>query len=87
MKKGLLLLFLLVGVISNAQIQSKNFHKKSFDVKNDTLKIDSVSITPFNFKIFSKDDILIDSSKYTIDFSSPSLISTEFISLKLIQLD
>ncbi len=74
MKKGLLLLFLLVGVISNAQIQSKNFHKKYFVVKNDTLKIDSVSITPFNFKIFSKDDILIDSSKYTIDFSKALLV-------------
>ncbi|GGK36362.1 MULTISPECIES: hypothetical protein [Flavobacteriaceae] len=74
MKKGLLLLFLLVSVISNAQIQSKNLHKKSFIVKNDTLKIDSVSITPFNFKVYSKNELLIDSSKYTIDFSKALLI-------------
>ena len=74
MKKGLLLLFLLVSVISNAQITSKNFYKKSFLVKNDTVKIDSVSITPFNFKVFSKQNILIDSSKYTIDFSKALLV-------------
>ncbi len=74
MKKGLLLLFLLVSVISNAQITSKNFYKKSFLVKNDTIKIDSVSITPFNFKVFSKNNILIDSSKYTIDFSKALLV-------------
>ena len=74
MKKGLLLLFLLVNVISNAQITSKNFYKKSFLVKNDTVKIDSVSITPFNFKVFSKQNILIDSSKYTIDFSKALLV-------------
>lgn len=73
MKKGLLLLFLLVSVISNAQIQSKNLHKKPFSVKNDTVKIDSVSITPFNFKVYSKNELLIDSSKYTIDFSKSLL--------------
>jgi len=74
MKKGFLLLFLLVNVISYAQIQSKNLHKKSLSVKNDTVIIDSVSITPFNFKVFSKNNILVNSSKYTIDFSKALLV-------------
>jgi len=74
MKKGFFLLFLLISVISNAQIQSKNIHKKSFFVKNDTVKIDTVSITPFNFKVFSKELTEIDSVKYTIDFSKSLLV-------------
>jgi hypothetical protein len=74
MKKGLLLLFLLVSVISYAQIQSKNFHNKSFVVKTDTIIIDSVSITPFNFKVFSEKNVQIDSSKYTVDFSKALLV-------------
>jgi hypothetical protein len=74
MKKGLLLLFLLVSVISNAQIQSKNIHKKSFLVRNDSIKVDSVSITPFNFNVYSNDSIKIDSSNYSIDYSKALLI-------------
>ena len=74
MKKGLLLLFLLVSVISNAQNGSINHHKKTYIVKNDSIKIDSVSITPFNFKVFSKNKTLIDSSKYSIDFSKALLV-------------
>jgi hypothetical protein len=74
MKKVLLLVFLLIGVISNAQIQSNNLHKKSFLVKNDSVKIDSVSITPFNFKVFSTSSIEIDSTKYSIDFSNSLLV-------------
>jgi len=74
MKKGFFLLFLLISVISNAQIQSKNIHKISFFVKNDTVKIDTVSITPFNFKVFSKELTEIDSVKYTIDFSKSLLV-------------
>lgn len=73
MKKGLLLLFLLGSVIANAQIQSKNIHKKLFLVKNDSVKIDSVSISSHNFKIFSKDSIQIDTSKYTIDYAKSLL--------------
>ena len=74
MKKGLLFLALLISVIINAQIQSKNVHLKSFLVKNDTVKIDTVSISPFNFKIFTKSNALIDTSRYNIDFSKSLLI-------------
>ena len=74
MKKGLLFLAVLISVTVNAQIQSKNIHLKTFLVKNDTIKIDSVSITPFNFKVFNKSSAEIDTSKYDIDFSKSLLI-------------
>tara|TARA_R110001583_G_scaffold27778_1_gene98975 strand:+ start:3367 stop:6759 length:3393 start_codon:yes stop_codon:yes gene_type:complete len=74
MKKGLLLLALLIGVKSIAQIQSKNVHLKSFSVKNDTILIDTISISPFNFKVFTNSNSEIDTSKYNIDFSKSLLI-------------
>ena len=74
MKKGLLFLALLISVNVNAQFQSKNLHLKSFLVQNDTVKIDSVSITPFNFKVFTKNKIEIDSSEYNINFAQALLV-------------
>ncbi|MFK5957593.1 MAG: hypothetical protein QM495_01855 [Lutibacter sp.] len=74
MKKGLLLLLvLLISVSIHAQIQSENAHLKSFLIKNDTLKIDTISISPFNFKVFSNKNIEIDTSKYSVDFSKALL--------------
>ncbi len=43
-------------------------------VKNDSVKIDTISISPFNFKVFSDSNAEIDSSKYSIDFSKSLLI-------------
>jgi len=74
MKKYLLLLALLISVNSIAQIQSKNVHIKSFSVKNDTILIDTISISPFNFKVFTNSNSEIDTSKYNIDFSKSLLI-------------
>lgn len=74
MKKGFFLLLLINSIIVNAQFQSKNLHKKSFLVKNDSIKIDLVSINPFNFNVFSDSITKIDTSKYTIDFSKALLI-------------
>jgi len=74
MKKQLLIILLLISASVSAQIQSKNQHLKSFLVNNDTVKIDSVSISPFNFKVFSNSSAEIDSTKYTIDFSKSLLV-------------
>jgi len=82
MKKVLLLFFLLISVLINAQIQSKNVHLKSFLVKNDSVKIDTISISPFNFKVFSDSNAEIDSSKYTVDFSKSLLIFKKENSIK-----
>jgi len=73
MKKGFFLVFLLSMTTLSAQISKNKLLVKSFKIKNDTIKIDSVSISAFDFKIFQK-DTLINPSKYRIDFSKAQLI-------------
>jgi len=71
MKKGFfLVLFFWMAVL---QAQSPATKLKSFLVTNDTIKIDSVSISSFDFKVFKKDS-LINPSEYSIDFSTAVLI-------------
>jgi len=74
MKKGLLVLLLFISAQIQAQIQSKNLHLKAFLVKNDSVKIDTVSISSANFKVFDNTNIEIDSSKYHMNFSTSLLI-------------
>ncbi|WP_372746688.1 hypothetical protein [Lutibacter sp.] len=74
MKRAFFLWFLLMSIISNAQNETSNIRKKTFLVKNDSILIDSVSITPLNFKVFSEDLVEIDTAKYTIDFTNSLLI-------------
>jgi hypothetical protein len=83
MKKSLFFLALLISVTSNAQIQSKNVHLKTFLVKNDTIKIDTVSISPFNFKVFVDETIEMDTANYDIDFSKSVLILKNNVVKKL----
>ena len=74
MKKVICLFFLLIGFSSIAQTTSKNFKIKTVKIVKDTIQIDSVSISPYNFKVFTSNRILIDSTKYSIDFSKAELI-------------
>lgn len=74
MKKGLFLFALLISVVVNAQIQSENVHLKSFLVKNDSIKIDTISISAANFKVFTNQNIEIDPKNYSVDFSKALLI-------------
>jgi len=73
MKKGFFLVFLLSIINLNAQISKDKLFIKSFKIKNDTIKIDSVSISSFDFKVFQNDS-LINPSKYKINFSKAQLI-------------
>ncbi len=57
---------------SNAQEINNNRVEKKSQVK-DSIVVDSVSITPFNFKIFDKNFKVIDTSKYTVDFGKSIL--------------
>ena len=74
MKKVILIVLLLMSVLVNAQIQSKNVHLKSFQVENNRVLIDTISISPTNFKVLTITDSEIDPSKYSIDFSKALLI-------------
>ncbi|MCF6180520.1 hypothetical protein [Lutibacter sp.] len=71
MKKGFFLVLFFLTVVLHAQSPATKL--KSFLVKNDTIKIDSVSISSFDFKVF-KNDSLINPSEYSIDFSKAQLI-------------
>ncbi len=74
MKKSFLLIIIFFGVQIYAQVESKKLNLKTFTVKNDSIQIDSVSINSADFKVFDKNNIEIDSSKYSIDFSKSLLI-------------
>ena len=74
MKKGLFVFILFMSFQIQAQIQSKNLNLKTFLVKNDSVQIDTVSISSSDFKVFNNSNIEIDTSKYSIDFSTSLLI-------------
>ena len=74
MKQLLPFYFLLVASIFSIHGQSKRQHLKRFLVKNDTVQIDSVSISPFNFKVLDTVNNPIDTSLYHIDFSKSLLV-------------
>jgi hypothetical protein len=52
----------------------KNILKKEFSVKHDTIRIDSVSISPYYFKVYNADDRLIGPELYSVDFARAELI-------------
>ncbi len=74
MKKVCCLFFLFVVFSSLAQTPSKNFRKKTIKVVRDTIQVDSISISPYNFKVFDDNKKPIDSVNYTIDFSKALLV-------------
>lgn len=74
MKKGLLVLLLFCGIQLHAQIQSKNVQLKPLLVTSDTLRIDTLSISPENFKIYTKNNVEIAPTTYEINFAKALLI-------------
>ena len=57
-----------------AQTELSSIIKKKYVVKNDTIQISPVSISPYGFKVLSDLQTEIDTSNYTIDFSKAILI-------------
>tara|TARA_R110002073_G_scaffold4213_1_gene27928 strand:+ start:65503 stop:68895 length:3393 start_codon:yes stop_codon:yes gene_type:complete len=74
MKRCTILIFILLGMASQAQTTAKNTRIKILEVRSDTLKIDSVSISPFHFKLYDSLKTRIDSTKYQINFAKAQLI-------------
>ena len=68
MKKSSFLLILFISMQVQAQTHSKNLHLKPFLAQNDSIQIDSVSISAANFKVFSETNIEIDTSNYRTKF-------------------
>ena len=74
MKKRFFLLFLICTVPLFAQTEHNSVIKQKFEVKNDTLQISAVSISPYHFKVLSNLQKEIDTSFYTVDFSTATLV-------------
>jgi len=68
----LFLFFTSISFLSYAQETNSNRVQKRFKV-TDSIRIDSVSITPFQFKLFDKNLKAIDSALYTVNFSTSML--------------
>lgn len=72
MKYSLLILFLLSCFLGFSQEQNSNYRQKKVAVK-DTIKIDSISINPYRFVVRTKDNQIIDSTLYSVDFPKATL--------------
>ncbi|PKQ44686.1 hypothetical protein [Confluentibacter flavum] len=73
MKHIAAILIFLIGFCGFSQNQLSNYRAKKVAV-NDTIVIDSVSINPNFFSIKDKNNVLVDSTFYTINFPKAILI-------------
>jgi len=73
MKKIICILLFFCGFSLHAQQKSKVFRTKTILVVSDTLQIDSVSISPYDFRVFYQQKQL-DATTYRIDFAKAQLI-------------
>jgi len=66
-------LFFLMGVFGFSQdLKNPNAVSKTIAI-SETIKIDSVSINPFAFKIMLKDSTVVNPSAYKVDFATSQL--------------
>ena len=73
-KKNLFFFFLLIGYFIQAQTIPTNYRSIKFNVKNDSIKFDSIAINPQKFKVLNKDLKVIDTIHYKVDFNKALLI-------------
>ncbi len=75
MIRKLCLFFLLgIGFFARAQTVSKDFRIQKIEVTKDTIRFDSVSIHPKQFKVFNAFGKRIPSEAYKVNFKAPFLI-------------
>ncbi|WP_340154330.1 hypothetical protein [uncultured Winogradskyella sp.] len=72
MKNSLLLIVLLTTFLGFSQEQERNFKIKKVAVR-DSISIDSVSINPSRFQVKTKDNKIVDSTLYSVDFAKAIL--------------
>ena len=86
MKYTLLFIMVIGSFGAFAQEDSSNYRKKRMAVK-DSILIDSVSINPSKFVIKTKDNTILDSTVYTIDFAKALLRFKQPTNLDTIQIE
>ncbi|AUC16475.1 hypothetical protein BTO06_15540 [Tenacibaculum sp. SZ-18] len=65
--------FFFISLLGFGQKKLKEFRSKKLTLKSDTIQIDSVSINPTFFKLFSKDGKEISKEQYQVDFVKSKL--------------
>ena len=73
-KKISFLFFLFFGFFAYGQEKSKEFRSKKIIVVRDSIRLDSVAINPYKFKIFDANNTLINLKNYQVDFSNSLLL-------------
>jgi len=86
MKNSLLFLLILCSFWGYSQEKSRSFRKKRVAVK-DSILIDSVSINPSKFLIKTKNNLVLDSTLYTVDFAKALLRFNQPIDIDTIQIE
>ena len=74
MKKVLFISVFLMGLFTHAQKDPQNFRSKKLNITKDSVLIDSVSINPSYFKVFTSNKTPINESDYSIDFAKSILV-------------
>ena len=73
MKKILVLLLLLTGILASGQSRPEGAKIKDVLVRTDIIQIDSLSINPGFLQIFDQKGALIDASLYEVDYAKAKL--------------
>ena len=73
-KKIIIFICFFVGLFTYGQNKPKNVKIKEFNIVSDTIKIDSLSINSNYFRVYHKDNQLIDATYYHVDFVKSLLI-------------
>ena len=74
MRNILVIITILTSVLAFGQAKPKNIKTKIFTKLTDTIQIDTLSLNPNYFKVYSVDNQVIDSVFYRIDFVKANLI-------------
>ncbi len=74
MNRFLYICIILIGFFGHAQKNQSKYKTKTIQVVSDTIQIDSISISPNNFKVFNSLNQAIDSTDYTVNFAKATLI-------------
>lgn len=86
MKNSLLLIVLLTTFFGFSQEQESNFKIKKVAVR-DSISIDSVSINPSRFQVKTKDNKIVDSTLYSVDFAKAILRFKQPTKIDTIQIE
>lgn len=74
MKNILVLVCIFIGFFAFGQNKPKNVKIKTFEIASDTIYVDSVSISPDYFKVYTSSNEIIEADKYHVNFEKSMLV-------------